>query len=292
MDLPGKIISELPAPILAKLPAQTLGRVPVQGLSKLPAQVLCRLPRPVLAKLPASVLTKRLVMENSIGMKLKLVLSGRFRMGSKSGASDEEPQHEVTLTKSFMLGLHEVTQSQYERVMGKNPSQFKGAVNPVDRVRWKDAVKFCRKLSELPAEKSAGRVYRLPTEAEWEYACRAGTTTKYSFGDDDSELVDYAWIDGNSGGTTHPVGGKKPNAWGFYDMHGNVWEWCQDRYGDYSGQAVTNPSGPIFGSDRVFRGGSWYDAAERCRSADRYGDYPSRRISSGGFRVCLSPSGE
>ena len=292
MDLPDKIISELPAPILAKLPAQTLGWLPVQVLSKLPAQLLCRLPRPVLAKLPASVLTKHLVMENSIGMKLTLLPSGRFRMGSKSGASDEEPQHEVMLTKWFMLGLHEVTQSQYERVMGKNPSSFKGANNPVEWVSWEDAVKFCQKLSALPAEKAAGRVYRLPTEAEWEYACRAGTTTKYSFGDDDTELGNYAWFSGNSGKTSHPVGGKQPNAWGLYDMHGNVWEWCQDWYGDYPSGAVTDPTGAASGSGRVGRGGSWFITAEFCRSALRGRYYPSSRYYYFGFRVSLSPSGQ
>jgi formylglycine-generating enzyme required for sulfatase activity len=131
------------------------------------------------------------------------------------------------------MGVHEVTQAQYEQVMGVNPSQFKGANNPVETVRWEDAVGFCRNLSELPAEKAAGRVYRLPTEAEWEYACRAGTTTNYSFGYNDSDLGLYAWYAVNSGGRTHPVGGKKPNSWGLYDMHGNVWEWCQDRFAPY-----------------------------------------------------------
>ena len=212
-------------------------------------------------------------------------------MGDANGGSDETP-HEVTLTQSFQMGIHEVTQEQYEQVMGNNPSEFKGANNPVDSVSWEEALEFCRKLSELPAEKSAGRVYRLPTEAEWEYACRAGTTTKYSFGDDDSKLGDYAWIGGNSGRTTHPVGSKKPNAWGLYDMQGNVWEWCQDRYGYYPGQAVTNPSGPTSGSVRVNRGGSWYGTAGFCRSAHRYWYKPSFRYDSFGFRVCLSLSGQ
>ena len=228
---------------------------------------------------------------NSIGMKLKLLPPGTFMMGDANGDSDATP-HEVTLTQSFQMGIHEVTQSQYEQVMGDNPSRIKGANNPVEQVNWEDAVEFCRKLSELPAEKAAGRVYRLPTEAEWEYACRAGTTTGYNFGDDDSELGNYAWFAGNSGDTTHPVGGKKPNAWGLYDTHGNVWEWCQDRYASYPSRAVTNPSGPNTGSPRVCRGGSWSYAAGLCRSAYRFGSGPSYRNRDYGFRVSLSPSGQ
>jgi formylglycine-generating enzyme required for sulfatase activity len=152
---------------------------------------------------------------DSIGMQFKLIPAGTFTMGRGNGA------HEVTLTKPFKLGVHEVTQAQYEQVMGKNPSYFKGAGNPVERVSWHNAVEFCRKLSALPAEKAAGNVYRLPTEAEWEYAYRAGTTTNYSFGDDDSGLGDYAWFRATSGwfwanvgSVSHPVGGKKPNVWG------------------------------------------------------------------------------
>lgn len=131
----------------------------------------------------------------------------------------------------FSLGVHEVTQSQYESVMGSNPSEFKGANNPVEAVYWDEAVAFCAKLSALPAEVAAGRAYRLPTEAEWEYACRAGTTTEYSFGDDKKELGKYAWFADNSSTTTHAVGEKLPNDWGLYDMHGNVLEWCSDKAG-------------------------------------------------------------
>ena len=224
---------------------------------------------------------------NSIGMDLKLLPAGVFKMG------DKDDEHEVTLTKPFMLGIHEVTQAQYEQVMGVNTSKFKGANNPVEQVIWDEAVEFCRKLSALPVEKRAGRVYRLPTEAEWEYACRAGTTTAYSFGDNESELFKYAWNTGNSVSATHAVGGKQPNAWGLYDMHGNVWEWCQDRYGDYPRGSVTDPGGATSGSRRVVRGGSWYGPAELCRSAYRYGRGPSdRNYGFCGFRVCLSPSGQ
>ncbi|MDA7492917.1 formylglycine-generating enzyme family protein, partial [bacterium] len=200
--------------------------------------------------------------------------------------------HEVTLTKPFKMGVHEVTQAQYEQVMGVNPSKYKGADNPVDTVSWEDAVEFCRRLSELPTEKAAGNVYRLPTEAEWEYACRAGTTTRFSFGDDESELGDYAWFSGNGGNTIQPVGSKLPNAWGLYGMHGNVWEWCQDVHWYYPSGSVTDPSGAASGSHRVRRGGSWRCSAESCRSAHRSRYRPSDRNNYGGFRVSLSPSGK
>jgi formylglycine-generating enzyme required for sulfatase activity len=176
--------------------------------------------------------------------------------------------------------------------MEVNPSNFKGATNPVEKVSWDDAVEFCRMLSELPAEKAAGNVYRLPTEAEWEYACRAGTTTKYSFGDDGSELGTYGWFSLNSGRKAHPVGGKQPNALGLFDIHGNVREWCQDRHGAYPSGAVTDPTGPTTGSARVFRGGSWGNAAGRCRSAYCMGYLPSLGDFYLGFRVSLSPSGK
>jgi formylglycine-generating enzyme required for sulfatase activity len=224
---------------------------------------------------------------NTIGMQFKLLPGGTFTMGSESGDDDETP-HQVTLTKPFELGVYEVTQQQYEKVMGKNPSNFKGGQNPVEQVSWNDAVEFCRKLSALPAEKKAGYVYRLPTEAEWEYACRAGTTTKYSFGDSESGLGDYGWYDKNSGGTTHPVGGKKPNGWGLYDMHGNVWEWCQDRYGNYPSGSTTDPTGAASGSDRVARGGGWAPGSDYCHSANRSWGAPDARDRNLGFRVLRS----
>jgi len=249
---------------------------------------------------PASVATNVEDMElpesaESIGMEFKLIPAGTFIMGDARVDKDWTP-HEVILTTSFKMGVHEVTQAQYEQVMGVNPSEFKGADNPVEKVSWDDAVEFCRRLSDLPAEKSAGHVYRLPTEAEWEYACRAGTTTKYSFGDDESDLGDHAWFLENflenSGTNTHPVGRKGPNAWGLYGMHGNVLEWCQDWYGDYPSGSVTDPSGATSGSYRVLRGGGWHDTAGFCRSAYRRRFLPSIRNYYFGFRVCLSPSGK
>lgn len=230
-----------------------------------------------------------LYVTNSLGMMFSLVPAGEFVMGSTVGGSDERPPHRVRITKPLYLGVYEVTQGQYQRVMGTNPSYFKGdPQRPVERVSWDDAVAFCDKLSALPEERSAGRAYRLPTEAEWEYACRAGTTTKWSFGDDESAFGEYAWYLDNSRGTTHPVGQKKPNTWGLHDMHGNVYEWCQDWYkSDYYEESPTeDPPGSSTGSPRVLRGGEWGDDPSCCRSAcrGRYG--PVCRNYNIGFRVC------
>jgi len=239
---------------------------------------------------------------NSIGMKLVLISKGTFVMGSpesEQGRDDGETQHEVTISEDYYLGVFEVTRGQYEKVMGTNLSYFQkrvigksdSSMYPVDQVSWEDAVEFCKKLSELPEEKKAGRVYRLPTEAEWEYACRAGSKAAYSFGANSKTLGDYAWFGENSGRHTHPVGEKKANAWGLYDMHGNVWEWCSDWYGVYPKGSVSDPSGPSEGSIRVDRGGSWAYGAANCRSAYRGWGAPSYRIGNDGFRVALSSSG-
>lgn len=239
---------------------------------------------------------------NSIGMKLVLIPKGTFQMGSpieEEGAGVDEQQHQVTVSQDYYLGLTEVTQGQYEKVMGTNPSHFQQRVTgksdssmyPVEQVSWEDAVEFCQKLSELPEEKTAGRVYRLPTEAEWECACRAGSKTAYSFGESAQSLGDYAWFAGNANSQTHPVGEKKPNAWGLYDMHGNVWEWCSDWYGDYPKGAVSDPIGPHRGSDRVARGGGWNDEAAGCRSAPRRGGDPAFRNRILGLRLALSSTG-
>jgi len=239
---------------------------------------------------------------NSIGMKLVLIPKGTFMMGSpieKEGADNDEEQHQVTISKDYYLGVTEVTQGQYEKVMGTNPSYFQkrvigksdSSMYPVEQVSWEDAVEFCKKLSELPEEKKAGRVYRLTTEAEWEYACRAGSKAAYSFGPNSKTLGDYAWFEENSGSQTHPVGEKKANAWGLYDMHGNVWEWCSDWYGKYPKGSVSDPSGPSEGSFRVLRGGSWSPVAAICRSANRFRYAPSNRDRDLGFRLALSSSG-
>jgi len=225
---------------------------------------------------------------NSIGMKLALIPAGEFLMGSPESEEDRydgEHQHKVRITKPFYLGVYEVTQAEYEKVMVENPSYDKGATNPVEMVSWDDATEFCKRLST-----KEGRTYRLPTEAEWEYACRAGTTTKYSFGDDAASLGKYAWYLDNSALKAHPVGEKKANAWGLHDMHGNVWEWCQDWYGGYPVAEVTNPRGPEEATSRVFRGGCWLFGAGGCRSAFRYGFVSVRRFYFLGFRVSAVPS--
>ncbi|MEQ1905808.1 MAG: formylglycine-generating enzyme family protein [Pirellulaceae bacterium] len=163
--------------------------------------------------------------------------------------------------------------------------------HPVEGVSWADAVEFCKRFSELPEEKKAGRVYRLPTETEWEYACRAGSKTAFCFDESAKSLDDYAWYSDNSGLQTHPIGEKKPNAWGLYDMHGNVWEWCSDWYGQDPKGAVTDPVGPGEGSYRVYRRGCWDSSAANCRSSLRDRFYPSVRDGGFGFRLALSPSG-
>jgi formylglycine-generating enzyme required for sulfatase activity len=248
--------------------------------------------------MPRSTPTKSVekIITNSIGMKFALIPNGTFMMGSleseEGRESNEGPQHSVTISKDYYLGTYEVTQEQYQRIMGRNPSYFNGANNPVENVSWDDAVAFCMLLSELPEEKAAGRVYRLPTEAQWEYACRAGSTSRFGFGDSNSKLGSYCWFYENSNRTTHPVGEKLPNAWGLYDMHGNVWEWCSDYFSDkYFSGAETDPSGPVAGSSRAGRGGGWINVAASCGSARRTFDYPSDRDNYFGFRVALSSSG-
>ena len=240
-------------------------------------------------------------------IKLKLIPAGKFLMGSadadKDALDSEKPQHEVRITRPFYLGVHEVTQGQYQAVMGQNPSQFRGSDDlPVEGVSWLDAVRFCNKLSEREGLKPYYRIggdavtiaggdgYRLPTEAEWEYACRAGTTTRFSFGDDESALDQYAWYSANSKDQTHPVGEKQPNAFGLYDMQGNVFEWCWDGYhADYYKQSPANdPQGPERAANRVIRGGSWnYDLRlpRFARSAVRGWIVPEGRNCILGFRV-------
>ena len=232
---------------------------------------------------------------NSVGMVLVPIPAGEFQMGSPESETyrlSVETQHRVRITKPFYLSAYEVTQEQYEQVMGNNPSLVdKGANKPVDSVFWHDAVAFCRKLSEHEGEE-----YRLPTEAEWEYACRAGTSTAYSFGDNESQLGQYAWYAENSADTTHAVGQKLPNAWGLYDMHGNVWEWCQDWIGPYSNERqkeVSDPVGPASGEFRVLRGGSFTHLPMSGRSAYRSSNLPDSRYVTNGFRLArtynLSP---
>jgi formylglycine-generating enzyme required for sulfatase activity len=221
----------------------------------------------------------------SINYKMVYISHGTFMMGSPSSEANRysnERQHKVTLTKGFYMGVTEVTQGQWKAVMGNNPSRFKGDNRPVEQVSWNDCKEFIRKLNRH----EGGNKYRLPTEAEWEYACRAGTTTRFCFGDSDSRLDDYAWYSGNSSSKTHSVAQMRPNAWGLYDMHGNVWEWCQDWYDkNYPSGHVTDPEGPSSGSARVGRGGGWGFDARGCRSAFRCYGTPGSRLSFLGFRL-------
>ena len=256
------------------------------------------------------------IITNSIGMKLVLIPDGEFLMGSDKAddpdaADDEQPRHPVRIARPFYLAQTEVTQGQYQAVTGQSPSYFKLAQTevtqgkyravtgqspsyfkgsddwPVEQVSWNDAVEFCEKLNELEKGELGGARYRLPTEAEWEYACRARSTTRYSFGDDAASLAEFAWYGGGSGSKTQPVGEKRPNAWNLYDMHGNVWEWCQDWYDHkyYARSPGADPPGALQGACRVRRGGGWGSDPQGARSAFRYGGTPEYRDNGVGFRV-------
>ncbi|HEV3025338.1 MAG TPA: SUMF1/EgtB/PvdO family nonheme iron enzyme, partial [Pirellulales bacterium] len=277
----------------------------------------------------AKHLGTKIEIENSLGMKLRLIPPGEFAMGSTQAEIDalvqstnektwqnffrsQGPRHRVHLTKAFYLASCEVTQRQYQEVMGENPSFFSqqgklaNAVkdldtgqHPVENVNWFKAVEFCNRLSEreqLPpyyardgrtVTRLGGTGYRLPTDAEWEYACRAGTTTRWSFGDNETELAQHAWIDSNAGGRTHRVAELPANPFGLFDLYGNVWEWCWDWHDEYAAEAVSDPSGPSTGTRRVFRGGSCYGClTSACRSASHKGWYfPKDGWGNVGFRV-------
>jgi formylglycine-generating enzyme required for sulfatase activity len=241
---------------------------------------------------------------------------------SEPHADDDERPFLAILSKPFYMGVTEVTQGQYQKVMGTNPSSFKDAQDPersanmpVEQVSWEDAVEFCRRLSAMPEEKQRNRIYRLPTEAQWEYACRAGQQGPFGFDSATHELGQFAWFADNSGDKlldsnriwkeaqedldgylkvlkgnrcrTHAAGQKKPNAWGLYDMHGNVGEWCADWYDDYPKGQATDPTGPQKGTDRVVRGGGFHFQSKDCRSAERLGSFPTNRVDDLGFRVIV-----
>jgi formylglycine-generating enzyme required for sulfatase activity len=234
------------------------------------------------------------------GLRFVWLSAGHFVMGSLTNEvdrmSDEGPQTQVTLTRGFFLGRYEVTQGEYVSVIGSNPSWFTGDDSrPVEKVSWDDATNYCVQLTarELAAGRlPVGWAYRLPTEAEWEYAALAGSTNRFSYGDDPdyTQLANYAWYAPISASTTHTVGGKLPNQWGLYDMSGNVDEWCSDWYhGAYPGGSVSDPRGPSSGSLRVVRGGDWSYSAWYCRSRIRASLDPASKFSEYGFRVVLAP---
>jgi formylglycine-generating enzyme required for sulfatase activity len=225
------------------------------------------------------------VLKPKSGGEMVLLPDGKFTMGDPNGRPDETA-HDVSV-ESFYIDRFPVTQQLYEEVMGANPSKRKGPNNPVERTQWTDAVRFCNQCSEMEGLTPCYDLktwecnfeadgYRLPTEAEWEYACRAGSEGKYYFGDVEAELSGYAWFKGNSGGKTQPVGKKLPNRWGLYDMHGNVWQWCNDWYGEsyYYQIPMENPTGPTKGKMRVLRGGAWDSTADKCRDAYRHKEFP------------------
>jgi formylglycine-generating enzyme required for sulfatase activity len=299
-----------------ELRGTTRGLVPLVALDRRRAGTPDVRPKPAVAE--GEIITTR-----TAGIKLKLIPAGRLLMGSPDGEGDddEHPQHEVRITRPFYLGLAEVTQGQYEALMGNNPSDFsasgegKDSVvgqstdgHPVERISWLDAVRLCNRLSGKEGlkpfyeiERDSARVlswdgvgYRLPTEAEWEYACRAGAQTRFSFGGAEDGLGEYDWFDGNSSRVTHPVGQKRPNRLGLFDMHGNVMEWCNDSYsaGYYKESPAEDPRGPdpAGAAHRVCRGGGWSDFPARCRSAYRSRFEPSYRDYDLGFRVARGQS--
>jgi eukaryotic-like serine/threonine-protein kinase len=220
------------------------------------------------------------------GAKMRMVWipGGSFIMGSNEDLS-EAPPHKVVISSGFWLGKHPVTQEQWEAVMGGNPSAFREFRRPVEQVSWLDCQGFIQRLNSVVGSQKAGGEFRLPTEAEWEYACRAGTASRWCWGDDMSRAEDYAWTSANSDKKSQVVSAKKPNAWGLYDMHGNVWEWCQDWYAPYSAEPQADPAGPATGASRALRGGSWGDGVMQCRSASRSHGSPDFTSMNRGFRL-------
>jgi formylglycine-generating enzyme len=253
------------------------------------------LPTPTPTPTPAPKETLNADCGGGLTLELVKIPAGTFRMGDIAGngvSAKEKPVHNVTLTKDYYLGAHEVTQAQWKAVMGTEPWKGKIYVKeqddcPAVHVSWDDAIAFCTKLNQL----NSGRTFRLPTEAEWERACRAETETVYSFGDNSSVLGNYAWWDGNAWSANeiyaHPVGQKIKNGYDLFDMHGNVWEWCNDWYGEtyYTSSPAADPTGPTSGSDHVLRGGSWGSFEGNCRSATRYSSPPAYADRYIGFRV-------
>jgi formylglycine-generating enzyme required for sulfatase activity len=224
-------------------------------------------------------------------MRFVFIKPGEYTMGSplkEEGRKADETQHEVFISKGFYMQTTEVTQEQWKAVMNETPSYFSkcGQNCPVEQISWNEAQEFIKKLNQREKTKK----YRLPTEAEWEYACRAGrTATRFSYGDDLKDLGKHCWHRDNSGDTTHKVAQKKANAWGLYDMHGNVWEWCQDRYGSYANAPATDPKGPTRGSERIFRGGAWNVIPSAIRCAFRGNIMPEERLRLVGFRLVREP---
>jgi formylglycine-generating enzyme required for sulfatase activity len=249
---------------------------------------------PAIAKYQADSPSQPESIENSVGIRLVKIQPGEFLMGSPESEPDRfacEHQHKVRITKAFWIGVEEVTVEQYSTVLNREVNDAQDGSQPEDRLSWHDAEAFCRKLSELEPEKMTGRNYRLPTEAEWESACRAGTQTAFFWGDDPQAADEYAWSLKNSGPLRKRVGSRKPNPWGLHDMNGSLWEWCSDWYGELPSEEQTDPQGPLSGEQRVVRGGALDSSAAYIRSASRAPAEPSFfRPNQGhdiGFRVVM-----
>jgi formylglycine-generating enzyme required for sulfatase activity len=298
---PGSLADTLPLVPLGPLPPpnQDQGKGPLATVAPSPGQAAATFRRSARKKaapapIPAAGGPVRV---NSLGMKFVRVPPGSFLMGSppdEAGRQDSETQHRVTLTKAYQIGVHPVTQAQWFQVLGDRPSHFPGDDRPVEQVSWSDCQAFLMELSQRE-----GKLYRLPTEAEWEYACRAGSATPFSCGetiDTDQANFDDSYPDarnriGLHRGQTTPVASFPANAWGLFDLHGNVWEWCADWFGPCASGAVTDPLGPGSGAMRVLRGGSWNEWAENCRSASRHSLGPDGSLPTIGLRVVLAASG-
>jgi formylglycine-generating enzyme required for sulfatase activity len=256
------------------------GNLPIVGVRSKPLETVEDLPNLTLD------------LDDGVTMKFVQVPSGTFTMGSPSfeqGHKPDETQHTVILTRPFWMQTTEVTQAQWGRVTGDANPSYHGShpENPVEQLTWEHCRTFIKRLNETHGGELKGLRADLPTEAEWEYACRAGSTTRWSFGEDESALAEYAWFSFNSQRQTHPVAGKKPNSWGLYDMHGNVFEWCSDWYGIFPAGETMDPTGPIAGLKRVVRGGGWSVQAWESRSACRTPQPESWLNSQGGMRVVL-----
>jgi formylglycine-generating enzyme required for sulfatase activity len=292
---------------LDRLIREAVRETKLKGVRRLVEELLTLQPREELRRLLATLPGPPDRLSNAVGMTLALIPAGSFRMGSPDGEAergkDEGPVHEVRITRPFYLGVHPVTQAQYQRVMGSNPSHFHagdggGPEHPVDQVTWDEAMEFCRRLSASPEERAAGREYRLPTEAEWEYACRAGTATPFWWGASASSTqANFKGSHPYGGGEKGPyprrttrVGAYSANPWGLHDVHGNVWEWCADWFDEacYANSSIEDPLGPESGSGRVLRGGSWHSVGGSCRAAFRCRYAPGSRYSSIGFRTALT----
>jgi formylglycine-generating enzyme required for sulfatase activity len=257
-------------------------------ISQLPPAVMRDFARTALVKFSAEEIAKVPSLENSVGMELKILPPGTFIMGNQKSQDARDRLHQVTLTQPFMIGVHEVTVKQFRAVMGETESiDEHDAPLPVN-VSWEGASNFCKILSEMPGERRAGRVYRLPSEAEWEYACRGGTSNTHFFDGGIDSLALYAWFDRTASGRKRPVGQKLANPCGLYDMYGNVQEWCQDWFGYYPLGSVIDPAGPLVGVDRVVRGGASNSYADSCGSWVRGQGQPTRVSGETGFRVAVS----